>query len=124
MRITIISLLACLVLGFQYPDSVSSVSWLSAATHDFGAIKHNQPVRHEFRFRNISGKPLVIDNVRTSCGCTVPDWDAAAVAPDSIGIIGVEYDARDVGYFLKKIKVYFHGQRKPELLYLEGDVSP
>ncbi len=109
--------------GFrQEAEPASKVEWLGATTHDFGDVQRHQPVRHDFHFRNLSGAPIIIDNVRTSCGCTVPDWDKAAVPPDSTGIISVEYDARDPGYFLKKVKVYFHGQRRAEVLYVEGDV--
>lgn len=98
------------------------VSWLSPETHDFGDIERDQPVRVDFRFRNTSGAPLLIDNVRTACGCTVPNWSQAAIPPDSIGTITVDYDARDTGYFRKYLKIYFHGQRRPEKRWIEGYV--
>ena len=109
-------------LGSQLSQS-SKVEWLTEDTHDFGDIPQKKPVKYDFRFRNISGEPLVIDNVRPSCGCTVPNWDAAVVPPDSTGAISIEYDARDLGYFYKKVKVYFHGQRRAEVLYIEGSVE-
>ena len=109
-------------LGHQ-PAADSKVEWLTENTHDFGDIPQKKPARYDFQFRNISGEPLIIDNVRTSCGCTVADWEAAAVPPDSLGAISIEYDARDLGYFYKKVKVYFHGQRKAEVLYVEGWVE-
>ncbi|MCB0570072.1 MAG: DUF1573 domain-containing protein [Phaeodactylibacter sp.] len=111
-----------LFAGAPHSRSDSKVEWLDAASYDFGDVQRNKAVTHDFHFRNISGQPIIVDNVRTTCGCTVPDWDKAAVAPDSTGVISVEYDARDTGYFLKKIKVYFHGQGRAEVLYIEGDV--
>ena len=126
----LLSFFSLSLLAFSLPlgpgrqfSTASKVEWLSEDTHDFGDIPQKKPARYDFRFRNISGEPLVIDNVRPSCGCTVPNWDAAAVAPDSIGAISIEYDARDLGYFNKKVKVYFHGQRKAEVLYIEGWVE-
>ncbi|MCO6475354.1 MAG: DUF1573 domain-containing protein [Phaeodactylibacter sp.] len=116
-------LFSSLFLMAGAPPSASQVEWLAETTYDFGDIPHRKPAKHEFRFRNISGEPLVIDNVRPSCGCTAPGWDAAAVPPDSTGVISIEYDARDLGYFYKKIKVYFHGQRRAEVLYIEGFVK-
>ncbi|MDZ4680408.1 MAG: DUF1573 domain-containing protein [Saprospiraceae bacterium] len=101
----------------------SKVEWLGATEHDFGVLQHRKPSTHEFRFRNTGGEALTVDNVRASCGCTVPEWSYEPVAPDSVGIISVEYDARDLGYFYKKLKVYLHGQRKPELLVIEGEVE-
>lgn len=114
-------LIVCLL--FSTPDAFSKVKWLSPLSHDFGDITRHQPVKHNFSFKNISGAPLSIDNVRTTCGCTVPDWPEAPILPDSNGIIIVEYDARDEGYFKKQIKVYFHGQRKAEKLSIEGFVE-
>lgn len=122
IRFLILILLAVSILSFRQPAAESKVEWLTPDSFDFGDVTRNKPVSHEFRFRNLSGQALIVDNVRTSCGCTVPDWDKAAVPPDSVGIISVEYDARSLGYFLKKVKVYFNGQRRAEVLYIEGDV--
>jgi hypothetical protein len=57
--------------------------------HDFGALIHKQPGVHYFAFKNPSSEPLTVDNVRTTCGCTSPDWDADVI-PDSIGMIKLE----------------------------------
>ena len=103
--------------------SGSVVTWEGATSFEMGDLIRNEPSTHEFVFRNISQQPLIIDNVRTSCGCTVPDWNEAPIAPDSLGVIEVTYDAKDVGYFKKKVKVYFSGQRKAEILFIEGWVE-
>ncbi len=99
-----------------------SIVW-DTTTHNFGDIPHGQPVTHTFTFRNTGTRPLYIDNVRTSCGCTSPDWADVQIPPDSIGRIHVEYDADDLGVFAKPIKVYFKGQRKAEKLLIEGYVE-
>ncbi len=118
-RILVFSFMPLFFLAYRLPSG-EKAEWLSETTHDFGDIPHKKPAKHAFRFRNVSGQPLAIDNVRPSCGCTAPGWDAAPVLPDSIGTISIEYDARDLGYFNKKIKVYFHGQRRAEVLSIEG----
>lgn len=102
---------------------LAPVSWQTATTHDFGDIRHGEPVRVDFHFRNEGPDSLYIDNVRTSCGCTVPEWRDQPVPPDSIGTISVEYDAADSGYFEKRIKVYFNGYRRAERLLIEGYVE-
>lgn len=99
------------------------VEWEGETSYEMGDLIRNQPSTHEFVFRNVSGEPMVIDNVRTSCGCTVPEWDEVPIGPDSTGVIAVTYDARDLGYFKKKVKVYFSNQRKAEVLFIEGWVE-
>lgn len=113
--------LLCL-LSLSMAISSEKVIWVSPTTHDFGDIKQKQPVTHEFIFKNTSGKPLKIDNVRPSCGCTDPEWPENSIEPDSSAAIHIEYDARDMGYFYKTIKVYFKGQRRAEWLFIEGNV--
>lgn len=108
-----------LLVGWIVPPRLS---WLSATEHDLGDIPYQQAVSHTFQFLNTGKEALIIDNVRPGCGCTIADWDEQAVPPDSIGQIIVEYDARDKGYFRKMLKVYIHGQRRAERLWLEGYV--
>ncbi len=100
----------------------SKVKWLSPLEHDFGDIQLNVDVAHYFKFVNISDELLTIDNVRTSCGCTASDWVAEPTAVADTSAVKITYDAAKPGYFRKKIKVFFHGQRKAEVLYVEGFV--
>lgn len=102
---------------------VEPVSWLSPMEHDFGDIPQDQDVVHEFKFRNETDRPIVIENVRMGCGCTSSDWAETPVEPDSTGVLTVTYDARNDGYFRKYVKVYFSGERKAQKLWLEGFVE-
>lgn len=104
------------------PAPIAPIEWESTLLYDFGDIEHEKTVEVIFAFKNIGTDSLYIDNVRTSCGCTSPNWLDVAVAPDSTGYIQVEYDAEDVGYFSKWIKVFFNGYRKGERLEIEGYV--
>jgi len=98
------------------------MEWVTDTHHDFGVLTYKQPKSHIFVFRNTSKEPLTIDNVRTSCGCTSPEWEEEVVMPDSLGRITLEYDAFKLGYFQKFAKVYFSGQKKGERLVIEGEV--
>lgn len=119
MKTLLFTIITGLMLSFC---SESIVKWLSPATHDFGEVIHKKTIEHQFLFKNTSPEAFVIDNVRTSCGCTAADWQETPILPDSSASIQVVYDAIELGYFRKSIKVYFSGQRKAEKLYLEGTV--
>lgn len=63
--------------------------------HDFGTIREEAgPVSHTFRFRNVSGRPLVIERVLTTCGCTVAAYDRRPVLPGDEGELTVRFDPR------------------------------
>jgi len=115
-------LIISLTISILAAPSTTKVEWLGPTTHEFGDIQHKTEIEHHFTFKNTSDTPFVIDNVRTSCGCTAADWIETPIAPDSTATIDIIYDAHDLGYFRKYVKVYLSGQRKAEKLYLEGNV--
>lgn len=104
------------------PDGPSSIEWLGEVDHDFGDLEQGKPVEHLFQFTNHHTEPITIDNIRTTCGCTAPDWSEAPIEAGSTDTIKITYDSKKTGYFRKKIKVYFNHQRKAEILYVEGFV--
>lgn len=123
LKITLILIIP--LLAFTFPDSKQKIEWQTPTTHDFGTLKKGNPVEHIFTFKNISDAPITVDNVRTSCGCTAPEWDETEIImPDSVGTVKLIFDARAAGYFYKMAKVYFNGQKKGEKLFIEGDVVP
>lgn len=99
------------------------IEWVTPTSHDFGDIRHREPVVFDFEFKNLTDEPITIDNVRTTCGCTASAWSEVPTFPDSIGTIKITYDAVKQGYFYKKVKVFFNSQRKGELLTISGYVE-
>jgi len=62
----------------------TSIQWLDS-TKDFGTIPEGQKVEVAFRFRNTGSTPLVITQVRPSCGCTIADQPKEPIAPGAEG---------------------------------------
>jgi len=119
----IFSLLLFIFFSTTHPSGADSkVVWLDQNEYEFGDIPRDEPVQHTFTFKNISGEPLRIDNVRTSCGCTGTTWSFEPIPADSTSAIVLEYDARQPGYFRKYAKVFFNGQRRAEKLWVTGFV--
>ena len=75
-----------------------------------------------FKFSNTGETPLLIYDVKTSCGCTVPEWPKEGIAPKEEGIIKVNYDAKHFGNFSKTITVFYNGVNSPQLLTIKGEV--
>jgi hypothetical protein len=59
--------------------------------HDFGTIKQDSENKKVFKFTNTGDNPLIIQNARGSCGCTVPKYPKEPVAPGETGEIEVVY---------------------------------
>ena len=91
--------------------------------HDFGTIEQNGDGTTEFVFTNTGDAPLILSNVRSSCGCTVPKWPRDPIAPGDSASIDVKYDTRRIGSFSKTITVYSNATETPILLKIKGTVE-
>lgn len=98
------------------------VTWLTEQDYDFGEIHLGGTRKFIFKYKNATAEPLLLQTVRTSCGCTAAEWTEAPLAPGETGEITIEFDANIKGAFRKKIRVFFDRQRKPEILWVEGEV--
>ncbi len=87
---------------------------------DFPRDKGKQTV--SFKFTNTGKGKLVINNVSTSCGCTVADYPKHFIKPGGKGEITVTYDGtkKVAGKFQKSITVYTDGGKKFTRLHLSG----
>jgi len=91
----------------------------SKTEYDFGTIKSGSPVSHEFEFKNDGTAPLVLTNVKASCGCTTPSWPKEPIAPGETGKISATYNNAGAGNFNKSVTVTTQGG-ETVVLYLKG----
>ena len=91
--------------------------------HDFGAIPYKKEAIYSFEFTNPGKTPLIISEVKTSCGCTIPEWTKAPIRPGGKGLIKIKYDAAFPGVFYKTISVFYNGVESPYALEIRGEVE-
>lgn len=72
---------------------------------DYGEIKQGADGNRVFKFKNTGNKPLLIQDVTTTCGCTIPEYPKTAIAPGATGEIKVHYDTKRLNSFSKTITV-------------------
>jgi len=109
------------VMAQTKPEDVTT---FNSETHNFGKIKHNVPVVYFFEFKNISDKPLVVENASASCGCTVPEKPEKPVMPGETGKLKVQFNASAVGPINKDVYVKFAGVEQTKTLKITGEVLP
>lgn len=94
-------------------------------THNFGTIGENDGLAtYEFAFKNDGNAPLILTNVKASCGCTTPEWSREPLAPGQTGKIKVSYNPKNrPGSFIKSITVNSNADKPVNSLTIRGNVA-
>lgn len=132
MRTSLITLIALMVLaigtgGCSGTPEEKAIDkgqeiWFEEYLHDYGVIEKDGDGSWSFVFKNLGEKPFVINRVRSTCGCTVPEWPKEPVEPGASGEITVIYNTRTTGTFLKSVIVYSTAANSPVKLQIKGKV--
>lgn len=92
--------------------------------HDFGKIKDGSSVKHVFKFKNTGKRPLLISNVKASCGCTVPKWSRDPIAPGASSEIEVLFNSKGKkGKQHKSITITANTDPAYTRLYIKADIG-
>ena len=100
--ITLISF--CGFLKADPPAAKTKINF-SKTEHDFGNQPQGKPVTYEFEFTNDGDEPIVLENVKASCGCTTPTWTKEPVMKNKKGVVKAQYNMAREGAFRKSITV-------------------
>ena len=101
----------CMVLFSVAMYGQQPVITLDKTSHDFGKINEaDGRVTTVFVCKNEGMTPLVLTNVKASCGCTTPKWTREPIAPGEAGEITVTYNPNGrPGRFQKTISSCIYG---------------
>lgn len=119
--------LCSLIIGFiaftgMQPENKAEFKF-EKETHDFGKVQVGKPVSVDFVFTNTGNEPLIISNVESTCGCTVPKYTSAPVAKGAKGIITVTFNAAAVqAGFTKAVTIKSNARTPIKVLYIKGEV--
>lgn len=94
----------------------------SETAFDFGKIKLNVPVTHEFTFVNKGTAPLVISSVQASCGCTVAEYSKEPIPVGQSGFVKARYNAAKAGVFNKTVTINANTAETTMQLSIKGEV--
>ena len=91
--------------------------------HQYGTIQKGGNGVCQFVFWNDGNEPLILQNVKASCGCTTPSYTQKPVMPGQSGVIEVKYNTNNVGGFSKTVTVTSNAVDNPRVqLRIRGNV--
>lgn len=119
-----LSVLALLSTGC-HSNKPAEVSFNSKYA-DLGIIYSDSAVRHiDFSFRNVGGKDLIINDVKTDCDCTKATFPHETINSGEEGVVSVTLDLR--AFFpqrvVKHVAVYSNTGSSPDTLVIAGIIK-
>lgn len=108
-------------LGTAVAQETAKIEFKSE-TIDYGEIEKGTDGIRIFEFINTGNTPLVISDVTSSCGCTIPKKPENPIQPGENGKIEVKYDTQLVGPIRKTVSVYSNAEESPKSLKIKGRV--
>ncbi len=93
------------------------------ASIDYGKINQGEDGVKVFEFTNVGDAPLIIKDIKSTCGCTVPKKPERPIMPGKKGQIEVSYDTKRLGGFSKAITVISNAKTPRKMLKIKGYVE-
>lgn len=90
---------------------------------NLGHLKLGVTKKASFDINNIGNDNLILQDVKTSCGCITVSYSQAPVKPKAAGKVEVSYHATSEGVFNKTIKIFCNTPNSPLLLNITGEVD-
>ena len=119
----IMAIAVCISLNAQQARSKMQ---LGETEHDFGTFKEEAGRQtYDFVVTNVGTDPLVIQNISTSCGCTMPEWTKSPIPAGGKGKITAIYDPQSKqGRFNQTLTVFTNANPSTVVLTIRGEVTP
>ena len=138
-KLIVLGLILCSLISVQAQTSKSSKSTGKSSTStykgtgaeikfdkltvDFGTLKVGDVKIVTVTFTNIGKKPLILDDVISSCDCTTVEWSKQPVMPGKKGTIKAKYTAKNKGLISKRVTVLSNANTDRVILQLKGEVK-
>lgn len=87
-----------------------------------GEVEFDVPRQFSLGFTNKGTEPLVITEVKASCGCLNVSFPKAPIAAGASGEIRLTFDAKLLGTFYKEIEVLTNASTEPAYVAIQGTV--
>ncbi|WP_185783780.1 DUF1573 domain-containing protein [Croceivirga lutea] len=120
-KVALVLFIGLFTLAVSAQEKVAKIEFKSE-TIDYGEIEKGSNGVRVFEFTNTGEAPLVISNVKSSCGCTIPKKPEAPIAPGETGEIEVKYDTKRVGPIRKTVTVTSNADTPTKILKIKGTV--
>ena len=107
----------------EQPTGKEPIITFDKTEHEFGKLLQGEVVTYSFHFTNTGNAPLLITEVKTSCGCTAGDFPREPIKPGQDGLIKATYDSKGHhGFQSRTLSVISNTNPSMTVLRFKADV--
>lgn len=114
--------ISTIVFAQEAKNETAGVFEFESEVLDYGKIKQNSDGNRVFTFKNTGNTPIIISNLKGSCGCTIATKPSEPIMPGKTGEIGVKYATNRVGGFSKTITITSNASESKKVIRIKGIV--
>lgn len=109
------ALMGLVVTALASPLATAAPAIMSPTpVYEFGEMDNSQKVSHDFVIKNVGDEPLVINDVKSTCGCTVAKLENKTIQPGQETTIGATFNLKGKqGNQRKRITVMSNDPQQP-----------
>lgn len=92
--------------------------------HDFGTLEDGTPVETIFKYTNTGNSMLVVSDIKSTCGCTVPSNWTREVAPGETGEFSVKFNGKGANQVQKTVNLTTNTENGKESVRIKAFINP
>lgn len=108
-------------LGF---GQAAEFLFIGKTTIKWDKVAEGEKLDHYFVFENSGDKPLIIQDAKVACPCTIVDFPKAPIVPGERDSIHVTFDTNEKYYYQDRVIELVANTKKTEKLRLKVYVIP
>jgi len=112
------------LIGFALASNAQADMSFKEVSHDFGQVKAGKDTLwYNFTFTNTGNEPLQINDVKTSCDCTLAEWPKGPIQPGKSAVVrgGFKLENKS-GSFVKSVIITANTAPATTILTIKGDI--
>jgi len=118
-----IILTTCILIGCIFISHAQPIIKVDLESFDFGEIAEGGQAAHDFMITNIGNSPLIIADIKASCGCTTPEWSNTPILPGATGKVKAVYNTVGrPGSFNKAVTIMSNAEPAAVVVFIKGSV--
>lgn len=107
----------------EFIETTKPIFLFDEESYDFGDMVEGEKYEYTFKFKNIGAEPMILKNVKASCGCTTPSWPREPIMPGETNEINVIFNSKGKrGSINKAITITSNAVEPVKRIFIKGKI--